>query len=87
MPMRLQLARMFGIHDKGNETMTLSEQLREAIRTYGSVYAVARDSGVSQSVLQRFVTEERDVYLETADRLADFFELELRPCKQQRKGE
>ncbi len=61
-------------------------QLREAIRSYGSVYAVARDSGVSQSALQRFVTEERDIYLETADRLADFFDLELKPRTQRRKG-
>ena len=66
--------------------MSLSEQLREAIRSYGSVYAVARDSGVSQSALQRFVTEERDVYLETADRLAEFFDLELKPRTKQRKG-
>jgi hypothetical protein len=57
--------------------MSLSDQLREAIRNYGSVYAVARDSGVSQPVLQRFVTDQRDMYLKTADRLAEFFEMKL----------
>ena len=57
--------------------MTISEQLRRAIRNYGSVYAVARDSGVSQSALQRFVTEERDLYLSTVDRLCEFFRMRL----------
>jgi len=57
--------------------MAVSEQLREAIQNYGSVYAVARDSGVSQSALQRFVTEERDLYLATADRLCEFFGMHL----------
>jgi DNA-binding phage protein len=57
--------------------MSLSDQLRKAIRDYGSVYAVARDSGVSQSVLQRFVTEERDLYLKTADRLIEFFGMRI----------
>jgi predicted transcriptional regulator len=64
---------------QGDFTMTISERLREAIRKYDSVYAVARDSGVSQSVLQRFVTGRRDLRLSTADRLARFFRLELRP--------
>ncbi|HUT11509.1 MAG TPA: hypothetical protein VMY42_13495 [Thermoguttaceae bacterium] len=57
--------------------MTLSEQLRKAIRNYGSVYAVARDTGVAQSILQRFMTEERDMYISTADKLAEFFEMRL----------
>ena len=64
--------------------MAISDQLREAIRRYGSVYAVARDSGVPQSVLQRFVTEERDIRLETADRLAEFFGLHLVKARQRR---
>ncbi len=57
--------------------MSLSEQLREAIRTYGSVYAVARDSGVSQTILNRFVRGERDLTLETAEKLTEFFGLGL----------
>ena len=67
--------------------MTISDQLRDAIRKYGSVYAVARDSGVSQSGLQRFVTEQRDLRLETADRLADFFGMRLtRPTRKRSSG-
>ena len=57
--------------------MTLTEQLREMIQDYGTVYAVARDSGINQAVLQRFVTGERDMYLSTADKLAEFFEVRL----------
>ena len=57
--------------------MMISDQLRRAIRNYGSVYAVARDSGVSQSALHRFVTEERDLHLSTADRLCEFFGMRL----------
>lgn len=57
--------------------MSLTDQLRKAIRDYGSVYAVTRDSGVSQSVLQRFVTEERDLYLTTVDRLVEFFGMRI----------
>ena len=53
--------------------MSLSEQLREAMGKYGSVYAVARDSGIGQPVLNRFYRGERDLYLRTADKLADFF--------------
>ena len=57
--------------------MTVSEQLREAIRNYYSVNRLAEDSGVSQSSLQRFMTEQRDLRLETVERLCEFLGLEL----------
>ena len=57
----------------------LSEQLRGMIIDSGlSVYRVAKDSGVPQPVLHRFVAGERDMYLETADRLAAYFGVGLR---------
>lgn len=61
--------------------MTISEQLREAIRNSGlSVYRIAKDSGVPQQTLQRFMTHERDIRMaQTADRLATYFKLELAP--------
>jgi len=62
--------------------MSISDQLRAAILNYESVNALAEDSGVSQSVLQRFVAEERDVRLATVDRLAAFFGLELNMADQ-----
>ena len=57
--------------------MAVSDQLREAIKGYGTVYAVARDSGVDQAVLGRFMRGERSLYLETADRLCEFFGMRL----------
>ena len=67
--------------------MTLSEQLRAAIENSGlSVYRIAKDSGVPQQTLQRFVTGQRDIRLaQTADRLAEYFGMRLtapkRPAK------
>lgn len=57
--------------------MPISQQLREAIRAYGSEYAVARDSGVPQAVVNRFASGQRDLKLATADRLAEFFGMKL----------
>lgn len=62
--------------------MSISTQLQEAILEAGeSVYAVAKGSGVPQSVLSRFVNGERGLSLESVDRLADYLELELRPSE------
>ena len=67
-------------------SMLISDQLREAIRAYDSVYAVARDSGVSQTTINRFVNGERDLYLGTVDRLCDFFGMRLtRPTRKRTK--
>ena len=57
---------------------SLGDQLRQAIKDSGlSVYAVAKGSGLSQASTQRFVTKERDLYLDSATRLAHFFGMEL----------
>lgn len=59
---------------------TLSESLRKAIEKAGySNYALAQLSGVSQSVLSRFLSGERDINLETAGKIAAAIGLELRP--------
>jgi len=72
-------------HRLGKPIMaTLTEQLREMIQDYGTVYAVARDTGINQSVLQRFVTEQRDIYMSTADKLAEFFEVHLTKARRKR---
>ncbi len=59
--------------------MLASEALRQAIRAYGSERQVARDAGVPQPVVNRFVTGKRDLYLATVDKLAARLGLELRP--------
>lgn len=59
----------------------ISDALRQAIMESGvSRYAIAQATGVSESVLSRFVNRERDtIQLTTADALARFLSLELRP--------
>jgi len=57
---------------------TLSEDLREAIRRSGkSVYQIAKAANVSQIVVSRFLSGERDIRMETADRLAEALDLKL----------
>jgi transcriptional regulator with XRE-family HTH domain len=63
------------------------EQLREAVARSGkTLYRIAKDAGVSQPVLARFVRRERDVRAETFAKLAAALGLELRPKKTQSKN-
>jgi plasmid maintenance system antidote protein VapI len=56
----------------------LADQLREAIENSGrSINSIALAAGVPQPVLQRFMSGERDIRLETADKIADYFEMRL----------
>lgn len=74
----------------------LSRQLRAAILDRGlTAYALGRDAGVDAGVIQRFLNEERDIRMETADRLAEVLGLRLveaarpsrgRPAKSRRPG-
>ena len=57
----------------------LSRALREAIRNSGkSVYQIAKAADVSQIVVSRFLSGERDIRMETADRLAEVLGLKVR---------
>lgn len=56
----------------------LSDALKEAIRGSGkSVYQIANDAGISQIVISRFLSGERDIRMATADRLAKALGLKL----------
>ena len=44
-----------------------------------SEYAIGKATGVSQSVLSRFVNGERGISLETAAKLCSYLELDLLP--------
>ena len=58
--------------------MTISEQLRETIADSGlTLYRIAKDSGVSFSIVHRFASGERAVKLSTADQLAEYFGMRL----------
>jgi DNA-binding phage protein len=61
---------------------TFSEQLQEAIRCSGtSRYAIARDTGLSQALLCRFLQGTRGLSIESINRLMDTLGLEIRPRK------
>ena len=53
------------------EDGSISDTLRRAIQASPkSVYQICREAGISQIVVSRFLTAERDIRLATADRLA-----------------
>jgi DNA-binding phage protein len=57
---------------------SLSETLKQAIHASGkSVYQIASDSGVSQIVVSRFLSGERDIRMATADKLVHALGLKL----------
>lgn len=57
---------------------TLSAQLRAAIAESGlSHYRLAKETGVSQPIITRFVNGTRSISLETADRIAAYFGMVL----------
>ncbi len=64
---------------KRKTTKTIDDQLRSAIIKSGKThYRLAKDTGVSTAVIDRFMTRERDVRMVTAAKLASELGLELR---------
>jgi ribosome-binding protein aMBF1 (putative translation factor) len=58
--------------------MSLSKQLRNAIKTSGvSLYRIAKDADIPYSVVHRFANEERQIKLDVADKLAKYFGMKL----------
>lgn len=63
---------------------TMSDVLKKAIAESGMAHiAIERATGVKRQSIMRFMRGETSLRLDMADRLAAFFELELRP---KRKG-
>lgn len=57
---------------------TLTDELKQAIADSGvSGYKLAKESGVPQPVVQRFLAGERGISLTTADKLAAYLGLRL----------
>ena len=57
---------------------SLSESLKQAIRdSEHSEYQIAKAAGVSQIVISRFLSGERDIRMATADKVADALGLKL----------
>jgi len=56
----------------------ISDALRRAIlASPKSVYQISKEAGMSQIVISRFVSGERDIRLATADRLAKALGIEI----------
>lgn len=57
---------------------SIIEQLQHAIKRSGETqYAIAQSSGISQSVLNRFINGERGISLDTAAKLCAYLDLDL----------
>jgi plasmid maintenance system antidote protein VapI len=57
---------------------TIIDQLQKAIAdSKQTEYAIAKGSGVSQSIVNRFISGERGISLETAGKLCRYLELDL----------
>jgi DNA-binding phage protein len=62
----------------GGATGRLSQALRAALRASNrSIYQIAQEAGVSQIVVSRFLSGERDIRMATADKLAEALGLKL----------
>jgi len=58
---------------------TMSEVIRRAIVESGMSYkSLSRETDLTRASIQRFVDGRQSLRLDLADRLAEFFELELR---------
>ena len=64
--------------DKPTSRRVISNQLRAIIRARGeSAGELSRASGVDRGMILRFLAEQRDIKLDTLDRLADVLGLRL----------
>ena len=64
--------------------MTVSQQLKTVIDGYGSQNRLAKDSGVRQQTIQRFMSGARGLHVDTVDRLCEFFDMRLTRPKRKR---
>ncbi len=59
-------------------TQSIADSLKQAISASNrSVYQIAKESGISQIVITRFLSGERDIRMATADKLARALNLQL----------
>jgi len=64
---------------------TVSERIREAIEGADvSRYRIAKETGIEESTLSRFLSGERGLSMEALDTLAMYFGLELVPRRKER---
>lgn len=60
----------------------MTDRLRQAIRESGlPMLTIATETGIERASLIRFARGDQSLRLDIADRLAEYFGLELRPTK------
>lgn len=65
----------------------ITEALKSAIEASGmSIKALERETGVSRQSMMHFMRGSRTLRLDIADKLANYFNLELIPQSAKRKG-
>lgn len=70
-----------------NKPLPLSEQFRRAIRACGLTnYRIAKEIGVSQATMSRFVNGLNGVSLEVLDKLGELLGLDIVASKPKVKG-
>ena len=63
---------------KAKQPLTMTDQLKRAIVASGlTVYRIAKDSGVPQPVVHRFMAGDQGISLATAEKLARYLKLKL----------
>ena len=66
----------------GKKASTLSETLKAEIQNSGkSIYQLAKETGLTIPIISRFISDERDIRLATADKIAAILKLELKRQK------
>jgi ribosome-binding protein aMBF1 (putative translation factor) len=77
----------FGKRVMKKEPEALSEVIAQTIRERGiSTYALGKQTGISPTVIQRFLRGERGLTLKTADELAKVLDLVLVPRQDVTRG-
>jgi hypothetical protein len=65
---------------EGKASAPLTKQLQAALKACDkTVYAIAQESGVSAPIIQRFLSGQRGITLDTAGKLATYLGLSLLP--------
>ncbi len=60
--------------------VSFSDQLRRAVsESRMSRYAISKQTGIAQSTLCKFIQGERGLSFESADKLMDVLDLEIKP--------
>ena len=67
---------------KRKKSTRIRTALLEAIRGSGeSLYRIAKDAGLTYSCMHDFATGKGDLSIDNAEKLCEYFGLELRPQK------